>query len=56
MPDLKIGRRTFLKLGGGSIAATAASALALRREPCGYEQNEASVSDKNGDTGRTNDA
>jgi arsenite oxidase small subunit len=28
MPDLKIGRRTFLKLGGGSIAATAASALA----------------------------
>src|SRR5260370_40655071 len=28
MSELKIGRRTFLKLGGGSIAATAASALA----------------------------
>ncbi|RDK01488.1 arsenate reductase (azurin) small subunit [Paraburkholderia lacunae] len=28
MSELKIGRRTFLKLGGGSIAATAASAFA----------------------------
>lgn len=28
MAELKIRRRTFLKLGGGSIAATAASALA----------------------------
>ena len=28
MSELKIARRTFLKIGGGSIAATAASALA----------------------------
>ncbi|MFM0597261.1 MULTISPECIES: arsenate reductase (azurin) small subunit [Paraburkholderia] len=28
MSELKVGRRTFLKLSGGSIAATAASALA----------------------------
>lgn len=28
MSDLKVARRTFLKISGGSIAATAASALA----------------------------
>jgi arsenite oxidase small subunit len=28
MSELKIGRRTFLKIGAGSVAATAASALA----------------------------